>query len=73
MEKSGGLGIGSMMDVEQTEKTGKRRARSPLKIISGTVENVKRYKVEGDVMTLSKLMAQELGSAVAAGQHHREQ
>ena len=43
MEKSGGLGIGSMMDVEQTEKTGKRRARSPLKIISGTMENVKRY------------------------------
>nr|POE81045.1 hypothetical protein CFP56_61636 [Quercus suber] len=42
---------------KHNEKCGKRRTRSPLKDISGSVENVKRNKVEGDVMALSKLMA----------------
>ena len=45
----------------------------PWKDVSGLVENVKRKKVEGDVMALSKLMAQELGSVVAAGQPRQEQ
>nr|POE75934.1 hypothetical protein CFP56_58639 [Quercus suber] len=66
MENCSGLGTGTMMDVEQTKKSGKHRARSPLKNLSGNMENVKRNKLEGDVMALSKLMAQELGSVVAA-------
>ena len=71
--KGDDLGTGTMMEVEQNEKSGKRRTCSPLKDISGLVENVKRKKVEGDVMALSKLMAQELGSMMAAGQPRREQ
>ena len=71
--KSDDLEMGTMTKVEQNEKSGKRRTRSPLKDISGLVENVKRKKVEGDVMALSKLMAQELGLMVAAGQPRREQ
>lgn len=73
MEKGGGLGIGNMMEVELTEKIGNRITRPPLEDISGSVENVKRTKVEGEVMGLSKLMAQDLGSAAAAGQPCREQ
>nr|POE84328.1 hypothetical protein CFP56_60551 [Quercus suber] len=42
MEKSNGLGMGTKMDIKQTEKSGKRKARFPLKVIPGTVENVKR-------------------------------
>ena len=45
MEKRAGLGISTMMEVEHTEKSGKHRTCSPLKDISGTVENVKRTKV----------------------------
>ena len=51
--KSDDLGMDTMMEVEQNEKSGKCRTRSPLKDISGLVENVKRIKVEGDVMALS--------------------
>ena len=61
------------MEVEKNEKCGKRRTRPLLEDMSDLVENVKRKKVEGDVMALSKLMAQELGSVVAAGQPRREQ
>ena len=71
--KSDDLGRGTMIEVEQNEKSGKRRTCSPLKDISGLVENVKRKKVEGDVMALNKLMAQELGSMVAASQPRWEQ
>ena len=71
--KSDDLGTVTMIEVEQNEKSGKRRTCSPLKDISGLVENVKRKKVEGDVMALSKLMAQELGSVVATGQPCQEQ
>ena len=67
------MGTESMTEVEQNEKSGKHRTRSPLEDILGLVENVKRKKVKGDVMALSKLMAQELGLMVAAGQPHREQ
>ncbi|KAK7820860.1 hypothetical protein CFP56_038413 [Quercus suber] len=34
MENCSGLGTGTMMDVEQTKKSGKHRARSPLKNLS---------------------------------------
>ena len=71
--KGDDLGTGTMMEVEQNEKSGKRRTRPPLKDISGLVENVKRKKVDGDVMALRKLMAQELGSVVATGQPCQEQ
>ena len=71
--KSDDLGTGTMMEVEQNEKSGKRRTRSPLKDVSGLVENVKRKKIEGVVMALSKIMAHELGSVMAAGQPRREQ
>lgn len=71
--ENGGLETGTMMEVVHNEKSGKRRSRSPLKDILGLVENVKRNKVDGDVMALSKLMAQELGSVVTAGQPRLEQ
>ena len=67
------MGTKSMTEVEQNEKRGKHRTRFPLEDILGLVENVKRKKVKGDVMALSKLMAQELGLMVAAGQPRREQ
>ena len=67
------MGTKSMTEVEQNEKRGKHRTRFPLEDILGLVENVKRKKVKGDVMALSKLMAQELGSVVAAGQPRQEQ
>ena len=73
VKESGDLGTGNMMEFELIDQSGKRRSRPPLEDISSIVENVKRTWVGREVMALGKLMAQELGSAAAAGQPHQEQ
>lgn len=49
----------------------KRRVRTPLPKIPGNGMTGKKLKMEGEVLTLSKLLAQ-LGAAVAIGQPHQE-
>lgn len=51
----------------------KRKLRSPLKEIVMEEDVGKKQKIEGEVLVLNKLMAQQLGSAVAAGQPRWEQ
>ena len=57
-----------------TEEVGrKRRIRTPLQEIPDNGVTGKKIKVEGEVLTLSKLLAQQLGAAAAVGQPRREQ
>nr|POE52498.1 hypothetical protein CFP56_35025 [Quercus suber] len=62
-----------MMKSEDDEVGSKRKSRLPLVDITMEEEAVKKQKMEGEVLTLSKIMATQLGSAVAAGQPRREQ
>nr|POE81447.1 hypothetical protein CFP56_05945 [Quercus suber] len=62
-----------MMKSEDDEMGSKRKSRLPLVDITMEEEAVKKQKMEGEVWTLSKIMATQLGSAVAAGQPRREQ
>ena len=51
----------------------KRKLRSPLKEILMEEDMGKKQKIDREVLVLSKLMAQQLGLAVATGQPSREQ
>ena len=63
-----------MVEVTDNKDGGpKRKLRSPLKENLMEVDMGKKQKIEGEVPVLSKLMAQQLGSAAAAGQPRREQ
>ena len=57
VKESGDLGTGNMMEFELIDQSGKRRPRPPLEDIWSIEENLKRTRVEGEVMALSKLMA----------------
>ena len=62
------------MEVTDNKEVGpKRKLRSPLKENLMDVDVGKKQKIEGQVLVLSKLMAQQLGSAVATRQPRREQ
>lgn len=51
----------------------KRKIRAPLTEINMEEDVGKKQMIEGEVFVLSKLMAQQLGLAVAAGHPRREQ
>ena len=57
VKESGDLGTGNMMEFELIDQSGKRRPRPPLEDIWSIEEKLKRTRVEGEVMALSKLMA----------------
>lgn len=61
------------MDVEANKVGVKRKERMPLKEISVNEETGKKLKLDGEVMALGKIMAQHLGSALAARQPCQEQ
>ena len=62
------------MEVTDNKDGGpKRKLHSPLKEILMEVDVGKKQKIQGEVLMLSKLMAQKLGSAAAIGQPHRKQ
>ena len=60
------------MGIEDDGVGMKRRVRTPLNEILDNGMTGKRSRVEGEVLTLSKLMAQQLGAAEAVGQPRRE-
>lgn len=61
-----------VMGVEDNEVGVKGWGRTPLKEILDNERTGKKPKVEGKVLTLSKLLAQQLGAAAAIGQPRRE-
>ena len=61
-----------VMGIEDDGVGMKRRVRTPLNEILDNGMTRKRSRVEGEVLTLSKLMAQRLGAAEAVGQPRRE-
>lgn len=66
--------VHDMVEVTEDNEIGlKRKIFSPLKEIVLEEDARKKQKIDVEVMTLSKLMAQELGSVVAIGQPRREQ
>lgn len=56
-----------MKVTDDNEVGTKRKLHSPLTEIAMGKDVGKKQKVEGEVLLLSKLMAQQLGLAVAAG------
>ena len=67
-------GAQDLMEVTDNKEVGlKRKLRSPLKENLMDVDAGKKQKIEGQVLVLSKLMAQQLGLAVATRQPRREQ
>lgn len=58
----------SNMELEMDDKGIKRRARAPLAELEDQVDNGKRFKKEGEIVELDKLLAKYLGSAEAATQ-----
>ena len=78
-KKEGGKGIQGkatemevVMGIEDDGVGMKRRVRIPLNEILDNGMTGKQSRVEGDVLTLSKLMAQQLGAAEVVGQPRRE-
>lgn len=61
------------IEVEANDVGTKRKECIPLKETLVNDETVKKRKLDGEVMTLGKIMAQHLGSALAARQPRREQ
>ena len=67
-------GAQDLMEVTDNKEVGpKRKLRSPLKENLMDVDVGKKQKIERQVLVLSKLMAQQLGLAVATRQPRREQ
>ena len=71
-------GDGQQLDVtevvmEAFEAGEKCKEHIPMMDLSPLSENNKKQKVENEVQVLGQIMAQQLGSAVAAWQHRRDQ
>ena len=65
--------VHDMVEVRKDNEVGsKRKLRSPMKEIVLEEDVGKKQKIDGEVLVLSKLMVQQLGSAVATGQHRWE-
>ena len=65
--------VHDMVEVRKDYEVGsKRKLRSPMKEIVLEEDVGKKQKIDGEVLVLSKLMAQQLGLAVATGQHRWE-
>lgn len=66
------VGQDMVEQIMDSESGPKRKISSPLKELALEEEVGKKQKIDGEVLVLSKLMEQQLGLAVAAGQHRRE-
>ena len=61
------------MEVEEGDVGPKRKIRAPLSEVGDNMEARKKLKLNEEVVALGKLMAKQMGSAVAAGQPRRDQ